>query len=218
MTLSQLIGLLGLLITQYSCMPNKSSNDKIKGNKPADTCKTLVSVFSYPEDFARLDSINYLCEESELVQVASKKDFRIVLRFNDQNYSLFNYDFRTRLLHDKKADLLLCFKRSIDYNIFSREAVERIYILDENLMPLYAFGFLPQTRETVIEKFFYDSGAQSYFIELKDETPPKLEGLSYAEIVRLSKKIKDGNYTVTNDRGFCCESPHFRTTPYWTEN
>ena len=218
MKLFQLIGVLGIIITQYSCVPNQSSNDKVKNNEQADTCRILVSDFSYPVDFEILDSVNYVCGNSEIEQVANRKGLRLALRFDDPNYSLFNYDFRTKLLHDKKNNLLLCLKRTVDHPVFNRKSIERLYILDENLMPLYAFGFLPQTRKTVIEKFFYENNPESYLIKMKDKSQPELELLSYSDIVRLSKSLKDGNYTVTNKRGFCCESPHFKTTPYWTEN
>lgn len=114
----------------------------------------------------------------------------------------------------------MCFKRSVDYQVFNKESIERIYIVDKNLMPLYSIGSSPGTGITLIQEFFYDNRYEelySYVIQLKNDVQPELKTIDYVNIVRLVKSLNAGNYIQT-EKWYSYESPHFKTTPYWTEN
>lgn len=220
MKFAQLIGFLVVVLLQYSCIPTENDIEKLKNEKLKDTCKTLVSAFNYPDDLERLDSIMYICNSSLLGSTTDKNGLKLTTSFDDRNYSLFNYDFRTKLLWDKKNDFLLCFKRSVDYQVFNKESIERIYIVDKNLMPLYSIGSSPGTGITLIQEFFYDNRYEelySYVIQLKNDVQPELKTIDYVNIVRLVKSLNAGNYIQT-EKCYSYESPHFKTTPYWTEN
>lgn len=185
-----------------------------------DSCNVLVTNFSYPEDLNRIDSMSYICSTSSFEKVAVEKGLRLLLRFDDKNFSLFNYDLRTKLLYDKGNDLLFCFKHDIDHNDFSKESVESIYILDRNLFPQYVLRWrFYVDNKNYIEKIYYErESSKPYFlhIKLKRDIQPQLKELDYNDLIKITKELYKGEYTLTQER-YALDS-HFNTTPLWTDN
>jgi len=218
MTITQII-LAVLLFIQASCI----TSDK-KGNKNSissnDSCKAMLASFNYPDDLNRLDTLNYICQDSFLQVSALKKDLKVVPLFSDRNYMLLNYDFRTKLLYDKRNGLNFCFKRSVDYDSFNKESIYSIYVLDKNKMPLYLIEQLPFETETNIAKLYYDDRypqLYGYVVKRKTGKQPMIKDLSYADIVEISKELLNEEYILTN-KFISYETPHFKTKSLWTDN
>ena len=128
---------------------NKQKGDNITNN---DSCRVMVFNFNYPDDLNRMDSLNYICRDSFLQALVLKNDLKIVPLFSDRNYVLLNYDFRTKLLYDKRNDLFFCFKRSVDSYNFNKESIYSIYILNKHGLPLYLINQFFSSVETDITK------------------------------------------------------------------
>jgi|GEM_PF-6317554 len=210
-----------LLLIQSSCWLNtKNRGDKTYTTNSNDSCKVLISTFNYPDDLNRLDGFNYLCQDT-LLTILRRKDLNLTHWFSDKNYSSFNYDFRTTLIFDKRKALLLCFKRSVDSDRFTKMSTESIYFLDYNFMPQYVIRRdIYKQSESYIEKFFYDNKfpeLYSYVIKLRNNNRFELRELNYSDIVKIANNLKSGEYVQT-DKRYSYESPHFKMTPYWVEN
>lgn len=215
MTIVHLILIL-LLFVCSSCSSEGGKGEKIH----SDSCKVIISNFNYPNDLNRIDSLKYICSPFLLENITDMKELRLSLSFNDKNFSLFNYDFRTKLLYDKRNDLLLCFKHDVDYHDFSRKSIESVYILDSSLMPQYILRWrFYVDNDNYIEKLYYgDVSSTPYFlhIKLKRGNQPQLNKLNYDDIVEITKELIKGRYTLTKER-YSLDA-HFKTIPLWTDN
>ncbi len=216
MTTSKSFGAFIIVISANAYISFQKCNSTLNRKMQIENCKVIISSISIPDDFERLSNINYICEKSHLSKAAEKKKLHLNLRFNDKNYTLFNFDSRTRLLHDKINDVIFCFKQSTDYNLLSKESVRKIYIIDKNLMPLYSLELIE--KGLIIMKWFYYNEKKSPIVnrlKLKEENMSIQQYFDYPKLVEITKLLNTKKYIQTNE---CYqEDPHFKTMPYWVD-
>lgn len=56
-----------------------------------------------------------------------------------------------------------------------------------------------------------------YVVKRKAGKQPIIKEVSYADIVQLTKELLSEEYNLT-EKFISYETPHFKTTPLWTDN
>lgn len=226
--LIQIIGAIGILIPQYSCGINQDNRKNPYEPQEMDTCRSLIPLFEYPTQLNTLFDLNYRCNTLLFDELMDSQELEITVLFDDKFFSLAGYDANTRILIDKRNDIIFCFNRYRWTHRFDRETIHRIYILDHEFMPEYVIAYYENLRNprisfsegTIIEKFEYDDTREelcSWVLRMKDDYQPDLKKLDYSEIVRIVDNLRNGNYTQTTVL-FSCLNPYFKNVPYWVEN
>ena len=226
--LIQIIGAIGILIPQYSCGINQDNRKNPYEPQEMDTCRSLIPLFEYPTQLNTLFDLNYRCNTLLFDELMDSQELEITVLFDDKFYSLAGYDANTRILIDKRNDIIFCFNRYRWTHRFDRKTIHRIYILDHEFMPEYVIVFHDELRDsmisfsgkTTVEKFDYDCSLKtlcSWVLKLQGDYQPDQRQLSYSEIVRIAKILRDGNYIQT-DELISYSSPYFEKVPYWIEN
>ncbi len=102
----------------------------------------------------------------------------------------------SKLLWDKRNDLLICFRIYISTQSFAPENLQHIYYLDSNLSPKHSIRNYGRD-ETNFCKLVLDSlvdGVLSYPINLVGDTLPPLEKMTYKELLKFDSMVKDNRF------------------------
>lgn len=105
-----------------------------------DKCKN-IKILDFPKDIKTMSSNKQICDNEHY---NFGKPF--VMEYNDENYSLFHYNEKIKILVDKRENIILCIKTNEANNfdiIFNSKdqftyGIEELIFLDKNLIPLYA--------------------------------------------------------------------------------
>ena len=201
----------------FSCQERKSN---------IDNCKEIIETFHYPSDIELLADKKYVCDSTVLDKYKfnfqsndekNYKGFKVI--FSDKNYTLAEYDLKTRLLIDRNQDLCLIFKASEVGNFYFNNPKNEnlyglfdIYIVDENLMPLFSFN-----KSGVWKYRLNDYKKTTEFVKISlinKEISHNIDTINYNGILKISSKLKNGNY---KEVGNWEEQDYYRNPPIWTE-
>ena len=160
-----------------------------------DKCKN-IKILDFPKDIKTMSSNKQICDNEHY-------DFGkpFVMEYNDENYSLFHYNEKIKILVDKRENIILCIKTNEANNfdiIFNSKdqftyGIEELIFLDENLIPLYAI------RELGIYQYTHDVRNKKIKFALIDDNKIDFNKIKYKDILNIyrnlkPKKISDKEY------------------------
>lgn len=144
----------------------------------------------------------------------------LTMRYYDGDYGLISFDRITKILLDNREQMTLCFKRNSDFSNFSAESVTKIYVLDEELMPVYCIS-RNERNEIACRRFYYDEKRPELYSELLDLSVimgnKPFSDLTYRDILQTIKYIEAGKAISTGVLESHL-SGYFKKIPLWTEN
>ena len=160
-----------------------------------DKCKN-IKILDFPKDIKTMSSNKQICDNEHY---NFGKPF--VMEYNDENYSLFHYNEKIKILVDKRVNIILCIKTNEANNfdiIFNSKdqftyGIEELIFLDKNLIPLYAI------RELGIYQYTHDVRNKKIKFALIDDNKIDFNKIKYKDILNIyrnlkPKKISDKEY------------------------
>jgi hypothetical protein len=210
--------LISILSFVISCKQNTENKNNV-----TKECDVKISKFEYPGSLEKLVEIKYKCDtilpfiENDNLEFTKK----LFVIFSDRNYSLINFDRKTRLLWDKREDIIFAFKASeIDNFYFNKSGYKElypltIYILNKQLMPIYHF----QSNEISI---FHDDKKNKKFKEFRIELEKKslaknIDVIEYENLVKIVKELNANKYMKKELIGGTLLDYFYKNPPVWTE-
>ena len=160
-----------------------------------DKCKN-IKILDFPKDIKIMSSNKQICDNEHY-------DFGkpFVMEYNDENYSLFHYNEKIKILVDKRVNIILCIKTNEANNfdiIFNSKdqftyGIEELIFLDKDLIPLYAI------RELGIYQYTHDVRNKKIKFALIDDNKIDFNKIKYKDILNIyrnlkPKKISDKEY------------------------
>jgi hypothetical protein len=109
-----------------------------------DNCKNLYNI-DFSKDIKKMIESKQICDND----VSSVKwGLNLKLEYDDNNFSLFGFDEKIKILSDKKRNINLCIKTNEAYNftVFYNPTdkfmygIEQVFLLDKDLVPLYSIS------------------------------------------------------------------------------
>lgn len=109
-----------------------------------DNCKNIEDIV-FSKDIEIMSDSKQICD----ADISSAKwGLSLKLEYDDNNFSLFGFNEKIKILSDKKRNINLCIKTneaenfSLIYNSSDKfhYGINEIYFLDENLVPQYSIG------------------------------------------------------------------------------
>ncbi len=213
-----------ILLLIFSLISACKQNLENKNISKSD-CEVKVSKFKYPSSLEKLIEIKYKCDTILPFIENDTRKFtkKLYVIFSDQNYSLINFDRRTRLLWDKNEEIIFAFKAAeIDNFYFNKPAYKEIYpltiyILNRKLLPIYHF----QGNEISI---FQDDKKNKKFkqfrIELEDKSLAKnidIGVIEYENLVSIIKDLNANKFIKKESIGGTVLDYFYKNPPVWTE-
>lgn len=141
-------------------------------NSVNKTCDSFITSFDYPQDLNNLPKKNHICSKN-LLSKARKYKITLVVKFDDTNFTLASYEEHAVILYDKQYKLYFFIRRHVDSEDFNRQSIANIYLLDENLMPLYVLfaemkildfsGPIVIGNQSKIEKIVYEDKSEKLY-------------------------------------------------------
>lgn len=199
----------------FSCHEKKENLD----------CEEKIRSFNYPADIELLEKKNFVCNGSifERLDVKGQKnDLKsfdgLKVLFSDKNYTLLEYDIRTRLLNDRKQNLWLVFKATEVNNFYFNKpgykniyGLFNIYLLDNNLMPLYSFN------RSGIKKYRLNERkkiTESVKISLNKKITHDIDLINYDGILSIVKELKSDQY---KEKEIWKDEYYYKAPPVWSD-
>lgn len=153
-----------------------------------DNCKNMDNI-----DFAK--DIEIMAESKKVcnTNISSVKwGLNLILEYDDNNFSLFQFNEKIKILSDKKRNINLCIKTnevanfSVIYNSSDKfvYGIDEIYFLDETLMPLYSIS------KDGSYKYENDLNNKQIKYYLIDEEKISFLNLDYKKALDLYEKLK----------------------------
>ncbi len=197
-----------------------------KKNENICNCEEKLTSFNYPADIELLENKKYVCDSIVFEKfdinyqpndLKMYKGFKIL--FSDKNYTLAEYDLRTRLLKDKKENLWLVFKAGEVGNFYFNNPKYKnlyglfdIYILDKNLTPLFSFN-----KSGVWRYRLNDNKKTTEYVKvnlLNEDISHNIDSIDYSGIIKISNELKKGNYKEIDDWK---EEDYYKNPPIWSD-
>jgi hypothetical protein len=209
-----------ILASLFSCQKRQIVSTKEDDNKG---CEEKVLDFLYPAHLEELINSNYICDTTIPFLENDKRKFikQLSVYFSDKNFMLLVYDRKTRLLWDKKEDIIFAFKASeIDNFYFNKKDYKeiyplKIYVLNKKLIPIYNIG---GEQNSVFIDDAKKGRLIEYNIELKNKTVlKKLEDLEYVDILEIVDELKKKEFLKKDDVSSSLLEYFYYDTPVWTE-
>lgn len=189
-------------------------------------CEEIITSFNYPADIELLENKKYVCDSVVLDEFNIKyqpndlkmyEGFKIL--FSDKNYTLTEYDLRTRLLNDKRENIWLVFKAGEVGNFYFNNpnyeniyGLSNIYILDDNLMPMYSFNKSGLKKYRLNDK---KEITESEEIILKNQQiSHNIDTIDYNGIIKIVRELKDNKYTESKNWK---EEYYYKNPPVWSD-
>jgi len=144
--------------------------------------------------------------------------FSLISRFYDNAYALFRYGASTKILYDSRNDIILCFKKEADYPDFNKASVFKIYLLNDQLMPLFSINRI-EDNMVACHRYYYDARHPELYSELFDISKlgsKQFYKLKYSELISIFKSLESGKMPLTGKYETHLSS-YFKTVPLWTE-
>jgi hypothetical protein len=206
MTMKKIVFILHCLIFSTCQYQEGSIHESKKLNDTTITCIEKISQFNYPADIELLEGKNYICDTQQFNKInikTNKDDLKIheglKVLFADKNYSLAEYDLRTRILVDKKENLWLIFKASEPGNFYFNKpgykevyGLNNIYIVNEYLIPLFSISKSKILKYRIDRKMEVIESIEISLINSK--ISHNIDKIDYSELLKLSKEIKSSQF------------------------
>lgn len=184
----------------------ESKINKAKG------CQALIKEFNFPEDIEKLESYHYVCNP----RIPVKLDQKCRMLFDDENYSLITYDYKTRVFIDKRKKINLIFKGGIPDSFYDaaskRGLVTRVYLVDSNFMPLFSVdpsGILIYKNDNKVKRSFATRVLLGDVWNLSE-----FETMTYHDLLSLLDSLLKRQFTT---RGGPMETAFYDNPPVWTD-
>jgi hypothetical protein len=172
-----------------------------------ESCESIENL-NFPKD------INTMVRSKQVCDTTSNKwgnSFR--LEYDDNNFTLLSYNEKIKILVDKNNNLIICIKSNevnnfdVLYNNKDKftYGINEIVFLDNNLMPTYSIGNYGSY------KYFNNTENQQTQYCVIDNNKISFESLSYNQILRIYKEIKDKKYSNVD----CQISPYYKNPYSW---
>jgi len=188
-------------------------------------CEEKIKSFNYPADIELFENKKHVCDstifdkfniEYQPNDLKMYDGFKIL--FADKNYTLAEYDIRTRLLNDKKKNLWLVFKagkvRHFYFNNPEYKTIlglSNIYILDDNLQPLYSFNKIWLRKYRLNDKKRITESIEVRLNNIK--ISHDIDTIDYNSILEIVKELKLDKY---KEIGNWEEEYFYKDPPVWT--
>ena len=151
-----------------------------------DKCEN-IKILDFPKDIKIMSSNKQICDNEHY---NFGKPF--VMEYNDENYSLFHYNEKIKILVDKRVNIILCIKTNEANNfdiIFNSKdqftyGIEELIFLDKNLIPLYAI------RELGIYQYTHDVRNKKIKFALIDDNKIDFNKIKYKDILNIYRNLK----------------------------
>jgi|GEM_PF-3371196 len=191
-----------LLFTLMFCSPNQKENCLDKGIE-----------IEYLSDIEKLIKDGYICEdEFNHFNIEELKKCKVL--FSDLNYKVVYNGYKTRLLFDKRENLIIAINSATpDFKIIESRPYA-LYVLDEKLMPIYAIARLGKKTFSVYQiEYLKNEIVLSKALDL-ESTNINVCNMKYNQIIDLIRKIK---YKFTYKKEKQTLDTYFYKVPFWTE-
>jgi hypothetical protein len=189
-------------------------------------CKEIVTSFNYPSDIELLKDKKYICDSTIIDKLkfnSSQNDLKVYnnckLIFSDKNYTLIEYDLRTRILNDKRNQLWLVFKAGEAGNFYFNNpkykniyGLSKIYILDDKLLPLYSFNN-SRLRKYRLNKSIEITESIEIILSNK-QISQDIDKMDYNGILQLVNELKNNKYSQKSN---WIEENYYINPPVWTD-
>lgn len=194
-------------------------------NKPKSLkkCEAKISSFDYPADLENLINLNYKCDVNLPFIKNDNRKFTKNLHviFSDQNYSLIHFDRKTRLLWDKREDIIFVFKAcEIDNFYYNKPGYKElypltIYILNKELIPIF---HLQGDQISVFQDDKENKKLKEFRIELENKSLIKnIDNIKYDNLIMIIKDLKSNKYLRKDSIGGSLLEYFYINPPIWTE-
>lgn len=191
-------------------------------NKQND-CEKIIDSFSFPADLEVLDEKKYICDSVlPFIDNENRKFFnQMKITFSDKNFTLIFFNRKTKILFDKKENLLLVFKATeIDNFYFNKPSYKEhypltFYVLDEKYLPKYYFSgnVISVFKDNVRLKKF-----EEYKVVMNNKfLNDNYEVFNYSELINVVKELEKGNYTIKEDISSDILNYFYKEEPIWVE-
>lgn len=191
-------------------------------NKQND-CEKIIDSFSFPADLEILDEKKYICDSVlPFIDKENRKFFnQMKITFSDKNFILIFFNRKTKILFDKKENLLLVFKATeIDNFYFNKSGYKELYpltfyVLDEKYLPKYYFSgnVISVFKDNVRLKKF-----EKYKVVMNNEfLNDNYEVFNYSKLINVVKELEKGNYTIKEDISSDILNHFYKEEPIWVE-
>jgi hypothetical protein len=202
----------------FSC-----NNYRKLDNKDYSKCEKKIDSFFYPKDLESLIEKNYICDNNIPFIFNDDRAFckRMKVVFSDKNFMLINFDRKTRILFDRKEDIIIVFKASeIDNFYFNKPEYKELYplsfyVVDKKFLPKYHFsGNIISVFKDNVNKKKYDE----YKVSMKNHKLNINYNLfDYHDLIKTIKELNNGNFIVKEEIGPDILNYFYKNEPIWTE-
>lgn len=153
-----------------------------------DNCKTIEDI-DFSKDIEVMIQSKQICDANVS---SSKWGLSLKLEYDDNNFSLFAFDEKIKILSDKKRNINLCIKTnevdnfSIIYNPNEKfmYGINEIYFLDKDLVPLCSLS------EKGSYKYEDDLKNKQLKYYLIDKENISFLNLNYKDVLNIYEKLK----------------------------
>ncbi|MDR6969252.1 hypothetical protein J2X31_003279 [Flavobacterium arsenatis] len=182
-------------------------------SKETEKCIDRGIKVEYLGDIDKLIKDGYKCETKfNHFNIEELKNCKIL--FSDQNYKIVYNGYKTRLLFDKKENLIIAINSITPHFKIIKDRPFSLYILNEKLMPVYAIARFGESNFSVF-RIEYLNG-KIILSKAIDEESKNINvcNMKYTQIVDLTKKIK---YKFSYKKERQTLDNYFYKVPFWTE-
>lgn len=167
----------------------------------------------YLSDLDNLIYNGYICDSS-FNHFSNDRLKKCKVVFSDSNYKIATNFDKTRIIFDKKNDLILALNYTYPDFKIRDDYSTGLYILNEKLMPIYSVTHSWKEGMRVFN-YKYKNGKCFVYKAIDEESKDiNIDKLLYSDVVILINDIR--NRFVYIDTGLELDS-YFYKTPYWTE-
>jgi len=181
--------------------------------RKSETCVDRGIEIEYLIDIDKLIKDGYKCEEDfNNFNTEELKNCRLL--FADANYKVLYNGYKTRLLFDKKENLKIAINSITPDFKTIKDRPFALYVLNENLMPVYAIAKLGSNVISVYKSEYVKNEIVLKRATEKEANNINIGDFKYTEILQLIKKMKSG-FSYKKEKKTI--DPYFYNVPYWTE-
>lgn len=186
-------------------------------------CEKKVDSFNFPKDLESFEEKKYICDTiPPFIENGGRLFFKkMKITFSDKSFALINFDRKTKILFDKKENILLAFKASeIDNFYFNKPSNKEVYplsfyVLDEKYLPKYHFAgeVISIFKDNVkMGKF------EEYRIVMKNKPLNKnYELFKYSDLIKVITELNKGNYEIEKEISPDMLNYFYKEEPIWIE-
>lgn len=181
--------------------------------KEKEKCIDREIELEYLGDITKLIADGYKCE-NKFDDLGIKELSKSKVLFSDVNYKIVYNGYKTRLLFDKRENLIIAINSVMPEFKVVESRPFSLYVLNDKLMPVYAVARLGDEKFAVYHFEYINNKIVLSKAAEKESENINICNLKYSQIIDLIHKMKS-HFSYEHEHETLDD--YFYKIPFWTE-